>query len=59
MKFITEISIYEVINTNKLIKNKKFEGVNEGIPKERKFLTRNLNNFISLEILKASSLISK
>ena len=55
---MTEISICEIINTNKSLKNEEYEGVNERILKRRELLTRNLNNFISLKALSASSLIS-
>ena len=59
MKSVIEVSIYEITDINKSIKNKEFEGVNEEISKKRRLLTRNSNNFISLKILKASSLTSK
>ena len=36
-KFIIEISIYEIININESIKNKKFEGVSEEILKKKIF----------------------
>ena len=59
MRFITEISVYKVIDMNKSIKNKEFEGVNKKIPKGKELLTRNLNIFILFKILRASSLASK
>ena len=37
IRFIIEVSIYEIIDINELIKNKKFEGVNEGISKKKDF----------------------
>ena len=37
-KFIIEVSIYEIIDMNKSIKNKEFEGVNNKILKEKRLL---------------------
>ena len=37
MRFIIEISIYEIIDINESIENKEFEGVNEKVPKKRVF----------------------
>ena len=54
-----EISIYKIIDINKSVEDKEFEGVDKGISKGKELLIRNLNNFISLEILRASSLASK
>ena len=38
MKFITEISIYKIIDINESIKNKEFKDVSEGISKEKGLL---------------------
>ena len=37
MKFIIEVSIYEIININKSIEDKEFEDVNKKISKKRVF----------------------
>ena len=59
MKFMIEVLIYKVIDINQSIKDKKFEGVDERVSKERRLLTRNLNNFMLFKVLKAFSLASK
>ena len=38
IKFIIEILIYEVININESIKNKKFENINKEISEKKRFL---------------------
>ena len=56
---MTEISIYKIVDINESIKNKKSKDVNEKISQEKKLLTQNSNNFVSLKTLKTSSLTSK
>ena len=59
VRFIIEVSIYKIIDINESIKNKEFEDISEEIPKGKRLLIRNLNNFISFEILRISSLALK